>query len=109
MVVEVGQIVPPARGELTWVPTSSTIVQFLSHIAAEMPHSINEDWCPPVHRGTVPRERGHDALFRYLEAVPEQGPLLATDGVFDPEGIGQYCGRCDHVDEYYHEGHGSGQ
>lgn len=70
VVLEVGQILPPARGELT-CPPSSTIVQFLSHIAAKMPHSINEDRCPLVHRGAILRERGHDALFRYLEAVSE--------------------------------------
>lgn len=50
---------------------TSTIVQFLPHLAPDMSHPPDQDRGSPVHRGAVPHERGHHAVLRYLEAVSE--------------------------------------
>lgn len=50
---------------------TSTIVQFLPHLAPDMPHPPDQDRGSPVHRGAVSHERGYHALLRYLEAVPK--------------------------------------
>ena len=66
----------------------SATLQFLPYLAAKMSHPPDEDRRADVHGGAVPHGRGHDFILWDFEAVSEQGPVVAADGVPDYEGAG---------------------
>jgi hypothetical protein len=84
---------------------NSTVIQFVSHIAAEMSNSFNQDRCALVHRRAIPDERSHHFIFWNLEVVSKQGSFATANGLPDLERVGQYRRRCDYVHVYHYERH----
>ena len=62
-----------------------------------MPYIIDQDRGPCLHRGEVPDKRSHDPLLRHFQAVPEQGPVFAPDGLSDLQGALQHRRGYHHV------------
>ena len=67
---------------------------------------ITDQDCPsPLYWGEISHQRSNFSLFWHFETVPEQGCLIATDGVPGHKRAGNNCGRCDHGNQQHHEGY----
>ena len=87
---------------------NSASIQYITRVAAKMPHPPHQDRAPPLHGREIPHQRSHLPLLRYLQAIPEQRCLAPADGVFGHQGVGADGGGCDYGDEQYYEGYCSG-
>jgi hypothetical protein len=83
----------------------SPSLQLFSHISQKMSSITHQDCCSSVYRRKVSYERSYHPLLWNLEALSEQGPIIATNGLLDHQGASTHGGGCHNVDEHNHEGH----